>query len=153
MRLWHYELLPYLPAYQLKGQYRELIAIMRNWRDKGTPNHLLVNPLMDYPKTEFMRYFSLYCWYYSFRFGKQVPDSYKIEFVDFCYSENKDNIEHTTFPGELFKGWHNKEYLRVCMANLYEKYKFAKGKSKISEIEWKNLLRGYKTITHEEYVV
>ena len=149
MRLWHYDLLPYLPAYQLKGQYRELIAIMRNWRDKGTPNHLLVNPLMDYPKKEFYRYFQRYCFYYQFRFGKSVADSYNTEFLTFFFPNGYMPVDYD----RIFSNWHNKEYLRVCMANLYEKYRFAKGKSKISEIEWKNLLRGYKTITQEEYVV
>lgn len=154
MRLWHYELLPYLPDMQLKGQLRELVAIMHNWREKGTPNHLLVNPIMDYPKNDFLRYFSLYCWYHLFRFGKPVADTYKIEFAEFCFTDKIDECSnHKTFPGEIFKDWHNKEYLRVCMANLYEKYKFGKGKTKISESDWKRLLDGYETITKEKYII
>ena len=35
MRLWHYRLLPYLPDAQFKGQLREMVAIMHDWRDKG----------------------------------------------------------------------------------------------------------------------
>ena len=30
MRMWHYRLIPYLPDLQLKGQLRELVAIMHN---------------------------------------------------------------------------------------------------------------------------
>ena len=40
MRLFHYALIPYLPELQFKGQLREVIAIMRDWRDKGTTNSL-----------------------------------------------------------------------------------------------------------------
>ena len=35
MRLWHYKLLPYLPDAQFKGQLRELVAILHDWRDKA----------------------------------------------------------------------------------------------------------------------
>jgi hypothetical protein len=50
-----------------------------------------------------------------------------------------------------FAGWHNYEYLRVCVCNLYEKYHFGVGKSKISQEEWNRVLEGYKEITGEEY--
>ena len=50
IRIWHYWLLPYLPDAQFKGQLRELIAIMHDWRDKGKTNHLLINKVMEYPK-------------------------------------------------------------------------------------------------------
>lgn len=53
----------------------------------------------------------------------------------------------------LFDGWHNKEYLRVCVCNIYEKYKYGLGKSKVTEKEWNTLLDGYKNITGEDYVV
>ena len=43
MRMWHVELLPYLPDMQFRGQLRELVAIMHDWRDKGKTNHLLIN--------------------------------------------------------------------------------------------------------------
>lgn len=47
MRLWHYKLLPYLPAAQFKGQLRELVAILHTWRDKGQTNHILINRVME----------------------------------------------------------------------------------------------------------
>ena len=50
MRMWHIGIIPYLPNMQLKGQLRELIAIMHNWRDKGYPQHLLVNNITNYYK-------------------------------------------------------------------------------------------------------
>lgn len=59
-------------------------------------------------------------------------------------------FQNARFCG-VFRGWHNKEYLRVCMANLYEKYRFGVGKSKISQEEWDRVLKGYKNITGEEW--
>lgn len=142
MRLWHYKLLPYLPDAQFKGQLRELVAIMHDWRDKGKTNHLLINRVMEYPKADFFDYFCVYADVYKGRYGmfpKQTD-----EFVGFGYRQ---------FTKKPFKCWHNKEYLRVCMANLYEKHFFGIGKSRITDEEWQTLCRGYKEITGEEYQI
>lgn len=142
MRIWHKDLLRYLPEAQFKGQLRELVAIMRAWRDKGTTNHLLINRVMEYPKGDFYSYFLEYVIEYNLRYCKLLDIQ---EFREFCNREiTKDNI---------FDGWHNKEYLRVCMANLYEKNTFGIGKSAITDREWQRLVEGYKEITGEDYVI
>ena len=41
MRLWHKDLIPYLPKQQLISQWRECCCIAKNIADNGTPNHLL----------------------------------------------------------------------------------------------------------------
>ena len=56
-------------------------------------------------------------------------------------------------PNTLYEGWHNKEYLRVCLSNLYEKHFFGVGKSRITDDEWNRLLDGYKAITGEDYII
>ena len=147
MRLWHYELLPYLPDLQFKGQLRELVAIMRDWRDKGTTNHLLINKVMEFSPKELLYYFSIYEAEYLRRYGKTL-DSYEEEFVVFCLW-----YKPSSYGSKCYDGWHNKEYLRVCMANLYEKHIFGVGKSRITDEEWETLCRGYKNITGEEYVI
>ena len=48
MRLWAKQIIPLLPREQLIGQYRELCAIAANLANEGTPNHLLVNKILDY---------------------------------------------------------------------------------------------------------
>jgi hypothetical protein len=53
----------------------------------------------------------------------------------------------------LYSGWHGKEYLRICMANLMEKYAYGVGTSKISVNDWINLCDRYKQITGEEYQI
>lgn len=145
MRLWHYKLLDSLPTLQFNGQRRELVAILHDWRDKGTTNHLLINRVMDYPKSEFVCYFDVYSRYFYIRNGFPIPQKSAEEFHDFD--------DHTDFDGGLYSDWMNDEYLRVCMANLYEKYKFGKGASAVSEIEWKKLILKYKEITGTDYIL
>lgn len=144
MRLWDYRLLPYLSDLQFKGQLREIVAIMHDWRDKGTTNHLLINKVMEYDKKELASYFFKYRSEYIKRYKKDVPLKTSVEFFNFANQE-------MVYPDEIFDGWHNKEYLRVCIANLYEKHFFGVGKSRISDEEWERLCEGYKQITGEEY--
>ena len=58
MRLWHYKLIPYLPDKMLISQWRELIAIKRQW-EKGTLKHRLVSYVMNYDKKYFYNYIVL----------------------------------------------------------------------------------------------
>ena len=146
MRLWHYKLLPYLPDAQFKGQLRELVLIMHQWRDKGTTNHLLINKVMKYPKNDLVRYFLRYEVEYQKRYGKWLTNVW--EDFKFFREENEQKEKVSCFIC-----WHNNEYLRVCMANLYEKHFFGVGKSRITDEEWEILCRGYKEITGEEYVI
>ena len=148
MRLWHYELLPYLPDRQFKGQLRELVAIMHDWRDKGKTNHLLINRVMDYDKGHLLDYFLRYACEYEQRFGRAISSKIFNEFFDFC------NFDFAYKPVDrTFVGWHNKLYLRVCMANLYEKCVFGRGVSRIDEMEWALLCGGYEEITGEVYFI
>ena len=143
MRICHVDLIPYLPDAQFKGQLRELIAIMRDWRDKGTTNHILINRVMEYPRNDLAQYFILYDKEYYKRYGTWLKHWNEIcQFNDGVVSGKP-----------LFDGWHDKEYLRVCMANLYEKHRFGVGKSRITDDEWAVLVEGYKKITGEEYTV
>ena len=57
MRLWHKELIDVLPRQQLLGQWRECCCIALNLSKSGTPNHILVNKILDYPIDEFFEYY------------------------------------------------------------------------------------------------
>lgn len=149
MRLWHYALLPYLPDAQFKGQLRELVAIMHDWRDRGQTNHLLINRVMDYSKHELSEYFHMYELEYNKRYNKCLAEQ-AYNFEEFEETENRVFLD---WLQPMFNKWHNKDYLRVCMANLYEKWKFGKGKSRITDEEWERLCDGYKEITGEEYKI
>ena len=143
MRLWPYQLFPYLPDRQFRGQLRESLAIMRSWKLKGKTNSLIINNVMNYPKEEFYSYFIYYCEVYYERYNKEIKQIYKDEFKSFC---NSSKLTDT-----IFKDWFNNEYIKICMTNLYEKYKYGIGRSRISENEWEILLNGYKTITGLDY--
>lgn len=154
MRIWDYRLLPYLPDAQFKGQLRELVAIMHDWRDKGKTNHLLINRVMEYPKAHLCWYFEIYRKEYEKRYNKQISDRrYGKPINSNIVDEFEDFKRPTTIEMPLFSGWHNKEYLRVCVCNLYEKYHFGVGKSKISQAEWDKILQGYENITGEKWVL
>lgn len=148
MRLWHYQLLPYLPDAQFKGQLRELVAIMHDWRDKGQTNHLLINRVMDYPQADLYTYFLEYAMEYQRRNDERLPKC-SDEFLEF----GKAADALYTWKERPYPGWHNKEYLRVCMANLYEKHMFGRGRSRITHDEWQRLLEGYAAITGENYQI
>lgn len=151
MRIWSYQLLPYLPDAQFRSQLRELVAIMHDWRDKGTTNHLLINRVMDYPKSELYTYYLLYSALYYKKYRKSINKKYDDEFKEFANEDYRTVIDVRN--NGLFDSWHNKEYLRVCVCNIYEKYKYGLGKSKVTDEEWNTLLDGYKKITGEDYVV
>jgi len=112
MRLWHKNLIPVLPRQQLLGQWRECCAIAKAIAENGTPNHLLVNRIMDYPLSQFYNY------------GLMVAD----EMLSRGY--NVDHFRFTKyFPmsartktDDLFEGWHNDRYLLQCFYNLQEKF-------------------------------
>ena len=148
MRLWHYQLLPYLPDAQFKGQLRELVAILHDWQSKGQTNHILINRVMDYPRGDLYAYFLDYIGEHRRRYGLRDFQCFA-EFSDFFQGA----VNPTKLPQSPFDGWHNQEYLRVCMANLYEKHVFGRGKSRITDDEWRRLLEGYAAITGENYQI
>ena len=150
MRIWHYALLPYLPDMQFRGQLRELVVMMRDWRDKGQTNHLLINKVMEYPREELSGYFLWYQTEWDRRYGtRNGLVKYEGEFNRFA--DNAYWFEKLIAPS-LFDGWHTKEYLRICMSNLLEKHRGI-GKSRITDEEWARLCEGYKEITGEEYEI
>lgn len=142
MRCWAYQMIPFLPDNQLRGQWRECVLIAKDLQEKGKTNHLLINILEEYLHNDFMTY----CWYV-------YQEMHNRGFAVTMSSQQKVFYKHYLIQGNIFNGWHNKEYLRVCMSNLFEKYKFGRGKSRITEAEWQRLLDGYKFITGEDYKI
>lgn len=146
MRLWHYKLLPYLPDKQFKGQLRELIAIMHDWRDKGQTNHMLINYVMYCPKYHLRAYYELYKCVYHSRYNKRIRNEAKWdkEFKDFAGEIPNETIaEHPLVP------FHNQAYAKICMANLYEKRRC----DGMSLDEWETLTLGYRTVWKEEWKI
>lgn len=146
MRIWPWQLLPYLPDQQFKGQLRELVAILRDWQDKGQTNHLLINRVMDYPRYHLLRYYSLYSFEYKRRYHKEIGIGVTRQFIDFCFDRDYRYVE-APFPE-----WHSKAYVKIAMANILEKH-LAVGRSRVSDNEWKRLCEGYERVTGEKYIL
>ena len=142
MRCWAYQMIPFLPDNQLRGQWQECVLIAKDLKEKGKTNHLLINILEEYPHNDFMTY----CWYVH-------NEMHNRGFAVTMASQQKVFYKYYNIQYDIFNGWHNKEYLRVCYANLFEKYKFGRGKSRITEAEWQRLLEGYKYLTNENYEI
>lgn len=110
MRLWHYELIPYLPKSQLLAQWRELNSIF-----KKQDNHILINYIYEYPKTDL-------CIYANMVTKEMVDRGYKIKSMDNYKDYFKELpwiVEEVYAP---FKRHHDENYLMVCYWNLREKY-------------------------------
>lgn len=154
MRLWHKDLIPYLPDLQLKGQWRECALIADALAKNCTPNHLLVNRVTEYPAEDFFRYCVSVAKEMERRGGRLTHKSVDILYDNFCEWRRTLRFQPTMFPKDykIFDGWHNLEYLRICYANLLEKHNGI-GKSRITDEEWQVLLDGYKAITGEEYKI
>lgn len=123
MRLWHKDLIDVLPRQQLLSQWRECCCIARNIAVNGTPNHILVNPILDYPIEHFYLYASI--------IGEEMEHrGYKCDFSKFTrwIQIDKCNVKYK----DLFSGWHNDRYLSQCVYNLQEKY----DRGGISYSEW-----------------
>ena len=124
MRLWHYKLITVLPKDMLVSQWRELIAIKRQW-EKGTLKHRLVSYVKDYEKTYFMDYIDLVIDEMKKR-NIKYKEKYYDELCEFC-----DSSPHAYF--NYFE--HNDRYLKQCYYNLQEKY----DRGIISEEEWNRI--------------
>lgn len=148
MRCWHKDLIPFLPRLQLLGQWRECCLIAKSIAEKGTPNHILVNRVLDYPVQHFIIYADNVT-------AEMERRGYKISFkaVDtfnanvnktrniFKLNDITDAVE--SFEGDMFYGWHNDTYLRQCLYNLEEKA-ICGG---ISKDEWKRIYDEFKDFT------
>ena len=123
MRLWHYKLIPVLPNKMLVAQWRECIAIKRQW-EKGTLKHRLVSYVMNYGKNYFMNYASMIA---NELCNREI--NYKMQYLD----ELSDFCNCPVFINKL-KTYpeHNDRYLKQCYYNLQEKY----DREIITECEW-----------------
>lgn len=116
MRLWHIDLIPALPKEQLVAQWRELSAIAGSIKEKGSPNHILVNFVTEYD----FEHFISYAYYVRVEMAHR---SYRT--MDSVWKKITDLKPegYTILPVEkVYFNKMNQEYLLICYYNLYEKY-------------------------------
>lgn len=109
MRLWHIDIIPYLPNSQLIAQWRELNSIYAK-----QDNHILINYIYDY-SIEYLYVYSL-----------KVLDELENRNIN-VKSYDKFNMMFNTIFGKpinlnLRYEERDNEYLTICYYNLKEKY-------------------------------
>ena len=127
MRLWHYELIPYLPKSQLLAQWRELNSIFAK-EDK----HVLINYIYEYPKTHLWSYTELVL-------AEMFARDYNVRTFDkmhHYFQNTPDDLIEKPFDKH-----HDDLYLTICYYNLYEK--FMRGQKDYSVEEFAALERFY----------
>ena len=139
MRLWHYKLIPVLPKKMLVSQWRECIAIKRQWEKNGITNSLrLVTYIKDYDKRYFM-------WYVNQVTNELITRDIKynikhyLELKDFCNTHDNHWLLNYNYNE------HNDRYLTQCYYNLQEKY----DRGIISKEEWQKIHEYYVEIMTE----
>ena len=115
MRIWHKDLIPVLPREQLVSAWRELSAIAGSIQTKGTPNHILVNFVLDYDYDHFISYAAAVRSEMTSR-GYRTMDSVWNKITSL--KPNWTQLPHE----EIYKEKMNRDYLTICYYNLYEKY-------------------------------
>lgn len=146
MRLWHFKLLQYLPRQQLLSQWRECCGIAKDIAEKGTPNHILVNKIVNYPLGMFTTYTRLVrdeMTNRGYTITTKALGKYRSNISKCCDKLNNYNINETGSVKDLYKGWHDDTYLRQCLYNLEEKY-ICGG---ITDEEWSKVYAAFADFT------
>lgn len=143
MRLWHKKLISVLPRQQLLSQWRELCAIASNLAKNGTPNHILVNKILDYDISHLANYASLVVKEFDKRNYTISEKSAKMFYSNLKQFQKNIKLKLTPISfSKIYKNWHNKKYFIQCFHNLEEKYDCGG----IDENDWiniKNLKESY----------
>ena len=121
MRLWHYDLLTFLPRSQLLAQWRELNSIYAK-----QDQHVLINYVYAYDKPH------LYVYSHAVLAEMQAR-GYSIRSFDKMDAYFAD-ADLSDLPKRVFPEHHTFEYVTICYYNLYEKF-----------------LRGQKDYTAEQF--
>lgn len=115
MRLWHKDFISVLPREQLIAQWRELSAIARAIQKNGTPNHILVNFVLDYDYDHFISYAAEVREEMTRR-GYRTMNSVWDKITSL--KPDWKQLPHN----EIYKEKMDDDYLEICLYNLWEKY-------------------------------
>lgn len=124
MRLWHENLLPFLPRQQLLGQHRECCALRGNGWGKS---HSVVNYVFRYSREQLWFYhmrvmyemqqrgFNLDCCWFDPGYRGKSALKFEPDYVEIQRLQDDKNKVPFVYPE------HNDEYLTECLANLRNK--------------------------------
>lgn len=134
MRLFHYALIPVLDNKHLISQWRECLAIKRQW-EKGTLRHRLVNYVKDYNRN----YFTVYVFSVISEMKKRNIKYQEKYWDEICWFNTQDVL----ITGVLHYPEHNDRYLRENLYNLEEKF----SRGIISKEEWQKIYDKFASFT------
>ncbi|WP_240605517.1 pyrimidine dimer DNA glycosylase/endonuclease V [Kurthia zopfii] len=123
LRLWHTDLIEFLPKGQLLSQWRELNSVFAK-EDK----HILINYIYEYPKEDLYIYTKIVT-------DEMAKRGYKIR----AFEKMNKYFANTTVekPYPPYARHHNDEYLEICYFNLKEKY--IRGQKDYEQLQYGNL--------------
>lgn len=139
MRLWHIDIIQYLPDLQLLAQWRELNSIF-----KKQNKHILINYVYKYNKD------------YLYNYTQVVIDEFKkrnlkirtLKNFNEYFLDSEKPVTINCYNKALRFEEHNDEYFQICYYNLKEKYlRHQKGYSKKS---WLSLENYYYSLINKE---
>lgn len=128
IRIWHRDLISVLPREQLVAQWRELSACAGAIQKKGTPNHILVNFILDYDFNHFISY-AYYVREEMTQRGYRTMESVWKKIIALKPDYNILPFE------EVYTEKMDKTYWIICYYNLKEKWLC----SGISSGDWKRI--------------
>ena len=132
MRLWHKDLIPVLPQKQLVAQWRECCCMVSNIAKNGTPNHILVNYILEYSLDEFREYTQLVLNEMrnrGYKISKRSIENFRENAkIAKSYFNNSRKHKHS-----LYYNIHNDRYFWQCYMNIQEKY----DRGMFNDDEWK----------------
>lgn len=133
MRLWHIDLIHFLPKTQLIAQWRELNSIF-----KKQDNHILINYIYNYDKVFLFSYSSVVIKELRKR---NIKIRKNANFCDyFCKNNNLMNFNNIDCEYKFIE--HDNDYLSICYYNLKEKY--IRGQKDFTKEVWEKLDNFYK---------
>lgn len=132
MRIWHTFLIDVLPREQLVAAWRELSAIAGAIQKNGTPNHLLVNFILDYDYDHFISY-AYYIREEMTKRGYRTMNSVWNKIVSLKPGWKLIPLAQTFYPKM------DKAYMEICYWNLREKWLCGGFTTEMDKIEEKYL--------------
>ena len=121
MRLWHTALISVLPREQLIAQWREVSAIAGAIKKNGTPNHILVNFVLDYDFDHLISY-AYYVRQEMTKRGYRTMNNVWEKITSLKPDYNILPLEEVYRYKMYYITKECMDYLSICCYNLYEKY-------------------------------
>lgn len=120
MRCWPYQMLSVLPSKHILSQWRECLAISGMIKLNEKVNHYIINRINNYSIDHFILYCTLVIEEFKRRDYTIGTDTIEKLNQDINFEDKLKTI--TLTKEDLFKGWHNFDYIEECIYKFQYKY-------------------------------